>query len=283
MFLSRRLTQTRSSMVMQRAISTLDPNQESTFGLIKPDGMNNLGQIFGRLNSEGFTIRNVRMTKFNKATSKTFFEHILHKEYYSAFQDYITSGPVIAMRLKRLDAVNHFRKVIGPADPEEARETSPESLRAILGTDEQHNALYGAKDFDQVIRSLNMFFGPKSAFTRCEPKFPNALLSLTPKFIEGGNLENFFDTINDANLSLNTLRMLSSDEIRSLEPQLSSLISEKLVRENSPSGSILLAEISHPEGYRPLQEGLAKIETSCGVTHTKFDKDQSSLNQDLFI
>ena len=45
--------------------------------------------------------------------------------------DYIsTNGPVIAMEIRQEDVVNKLRKFCGPHDPEDARFSNPNSIRA---------------------------------------------------------------------------------------------------------------------------------------------------------
>lgn len=283
MFLPRRLSTIRPTVFARRYFAVGDPNQESTFAMVKPDGLENLSTVFGRLHSEGFLIRNLRMTHFNKATSKAFFEDIVHKEFYPAFQDYITSGPIVAMRLKRLDALNRWRQVVGPSDSEEAREESPESLRATMGTDEMANAIHAAKTPEEVIRYSNMFFSSTSIFTKNEVKTPNGLVSLTPSFIDSGKLENLFQTIKEADLTVNNMKMVHTDEVRRLNSGLSSILAERLGKENTISGNVLLLELSNSTGFRGLREGLNIIQTFYGVDTSTFDNDESSKNSKLFV
>ena len=49
--------------------------------------------------------------------------------------EFMSSGPVVVAVLSKVDAVNAWRELIGPADPNVARDTSPGSLRAQLGVD----------------------------------------------------------------------------------------------------------------------------------------------------
>lgn len=139
---------------------------ESTFGLIKPDGFKHLGAIFDIIHTEGFYIRSLRMTQFNKATAKVFYEEHSDKEFFPPFRDYIVSGPIIALRLGRLDAVSHWRKVIGPTDPEVARKEAPESIRAKFAESERVNCVHGADSEDNAVKEIDFFFSGKSLMTR---------------------------------------------------------------------------------------------------------------------
>lgn len=55
-------------------------------------------------------------------------------------------GPVWVYVLERRRAVEVWNALMGDADPERARETAPNSLRAIFGVDSSQNALMGSPD-----------------------------------------------------------------------------------------------------------------------------------------
>lgn len=139
---------------------------ESTFSIVKPDGMNHLGAIFDILHEEGYYIRNLRMTRFNKALAKVFYEEHLGQTFFEPFREFMVSGPIIGMQLKRLDAIKHFRDLIGPTDSQEAREVAPESIRARFGTDNRVNVIHGADSEATVVREMDYFFGTQSLMRR---------------------------------------------------------------------------------------------------------------------
>ena len=63
------------------------------------------------------------------------------------------SGPLvfIAARTKDLPAA---RLAIGPTDPEQARESMPESIRAVFGTELPHNAVHLSDGAESAAREL---------------------------------------------------------------------------------------------------------------------------------
>ena len=51
--------------------------RERTFAMIKPDAYQNIGKIVSAIQQAGFTISNMKMSKFTKETSEVFYgEHI---------------------------------------------------------------------------------------------------------------------------------------------------------------------------------------------------------------
>jgi nucleoside diphosphate kinase len=151
--------------VAQRSMTTKFPG-ESTFGLIKPDGISHLSEIFDIIFQEGFYIRQLRMSKYTNATAKVFYEEHLGSEYFAAFREYMISGPVIGLRLGRLDAVKHWRDVIGNYDPEVAKLEAPESIRARFGTNQRVNVVHGADSTDNAQKEMNLYFGNTSLLSR---------------------------------------------------------------------------------------------------------------------
>lgn len=67
----------------------------------------------------------------------------------------------VAMELVADDAVQKWRKLIGPTNSFKAKEEDPKSLRALYGSDETRNAVHGAaspSDAERVGLSVVCFF-----------------------------------------------------------------------------------------------------------------------------
>lgn len=56
--------------------------------------------------------------------------------------DQLSSGPCIALQVRQENAVQQFRALCGPYDPEIAKKLEPKSLRARYGTDRVLNAIH---------------------------------------------------------------------------------------------------------------------------------------------
>ena len=52
----------------------------------------------------------------------------------------MTTGPCIALEIRQENAVKAFRDLVGPMDPEIAKNLRPNTLRARFGTDRIRNA-----------------------------------------------------------------------------------------------------------------------------------------------
>jgi nucleoside diphosphate kinase len=60
--------------------------------------------------------------------------------------------------LEKSDAVGAWRTLAGPTNSNTARETAPESIRALFGTDGSKNAVHGSDSFSSSTREVGLVF-----------------------------------------------------------------------------------------------------------------------------
>lgn len=135
--------------------------KQSTLAVIKPDAAGEHKEaIIEKIKEAGFNISLQRDVELNKElASKLYMEHE-GKEFYENLIEHMSSGLSMVMVLSREDAVDGWRTLMGPTDPDYAREHAPESLRALLGKDVMQNAVHGSSN-------------PEEAKTRIERLFPD--------------------------------------------------------------------------------------------------------------
>lgn len=120
-----------------------------TFTIIKPFAVSNgyIGPILNKIQEGGFKISAMRMLWLTRGEAERFYE--VHKErpFYKDLVEFMTSGPIVVAILKKENAVEDYRKLIGATDPEKAEEGTirkefAESLRAnaVHGSDSDENA-----------------------------------------------------------------------------------------------------------------------------------------------
>lgn len=69
-------------------------------------------------------------------TSKELFEvyrNVLPE--YSNLAEHLSVGPSVVLEIRQEDAVNKFRELCGPYDPEIAKNLRPNTIRALYGID----------------------------------------------------------------------------------------------------------------------------------------------------
>lgn len=70
-----------------------------------------------------------------------------------------TSGPCMMLILNKENAVEEWRAMMGPADPEQAKATCPNSMRARFASDILHNSLHGASTEERAKEKIHFIFG----------------------------------------------------------------------------------------------------------------------------
>lgn len=95
---------------------------ERTLVLLKPDAVERgiTGQIITRLEQAGLKIVGMKMVWVDKNFSKKHYSAHVKKHFYTPLENFITSGPVIAMVIEGLHAVEIVRKIVGPTEPRTA-------------------------------------------------------------------------------------------------------------------------------------------------------------------
>ena len=127
-----------------------------TFTIIKPFAVSNghIGPILNKIHDGGFKISAMRMLWLTKGEAERFYE--VHKErpFYDDLVEFMTSGNIVVAILKKENAVEDYRKLIGATDPAKAedgtiRKEFAESMRAnaVHGSDSDENANIEASFF----------------------------------------------------------------------------------------------------------------------------------------
>ena len=91
--------------------------------------------------------------------AKEFFEYSWSKyPQYKEMVNHMNDGPCIVLELRKDNVIEDFMQLAGDIDPQEARETNPNSLRAQFGTDISRNAIYCSNAKDEGIMECEYFF-----------------------------------------------------------------------------------------------------------------------------
>ncbi|MFH1590831.1 MAG: nucleoside-diphosphate kinase [archaeon] len=96
---------------------------ERTLVLLKPDAVQRSlsGEITTRFEKAGFKIVGMKMVWIDADFSKKHYAAHVGKPFYQATEDYVTSGPVVAMVLEGIEAVEVIRKMVGATEPKGAQ------------------------------------------------------------------------------------------------------------------------------------------------------------------
>ena len=114
-----------------------------TFTMLKPDSVRNgnIGAILDKIIKSGFEIKAMKFTRMSTEQASSFYA--IHKErpFFKDLIQYMTSGPIVAAMLKKENAVNDFRTLIGSTNPDEAADGT---IRKIFAKSISENAVHGS-------------------------------------------------------------------------------------------------------------------------------------------
>ena len=90
-----------------------------TFTMIKPDAVENghIGAILEKINSAGFKIVAMKLTKLSKEKAEKFYEVHNERPFFGELVAFMSRGPIVAAILEKNNAVEEFRKLIGATNP----------------------------------------------------------------------------------------------------------------------------------------------------------------------
>jgi nucleoside-diphosphate kinase len=134
---------------------------QDTLVIIKPDGVarNLIGEILRRIEAKGYEVVDLRMvTPERELLVKHYAEHE-GKPFFEPLVEFMSSGPVVAARVRGHRVIEGFRALAGATDPTTA---APGSIRGDLGRDwgakVQKNLVHGSDSPESAARELALWF-----------------------------------------------------------------------------------------------------------------------------
>ncbi|MEM4397784.1 MAG: nucleoside-diphosphate kinase [Candidatus Woesearchaeota archaeon] len=96
---------------------------ERTLVLLKPDAVQRgiIGNIITRFENVGLKIVGMKMIWIDENFSKKHYSDHVNKPFYKPLENFITEGPVIAIVLEGIHAVELVRKMVGSTEPKKAQ------------------------------------------------------------------------------------------------------------------------------------------------------------------
>ena len=131
--------------------------------MIKPDAVENghIGNILQKVLSSGFQIKALKLTQLSLNDAERFYE--IHKEraFFNDLVSFMSRGPIVVAILKKEDAVNSFRNLIGSTDPSEAAEGT---IRKLYATSIGENAVHGSDSDENAEIESSFHFARRESF-----------------------------------------------------------------------------------------------------------------------
>ena len=129
-----------------------------TYLMIKPELVadQTIGEILKMLTDNRFRILQLEMKQLDETTVQAFYAEHEGKPFYGDLVEYITGGPVVAVRLEKENAVADLRLLVGATNPEQA---APGTIRYLYGRSLQNNGVHASDSDASAERELGIIFG----------------------------------------------------------------------------------------------------------------------------
>ena len=130
---------------------------EQTLSIIKPDAVerNRDGQIKEMFVSNGFRIIKEKKIQIDKSEAEKFYKVHETKPFYNELCTYLSSGPIVVMKLERENAILANRKLMGSTNPKDAEEGT---IRKKFGLSIDKNSVHGSDSLENANIELDFFF-----------------------------------------------------------------------------------------------------------------------------
>jgi nucleoside-diphosphate kinase len=130
---------------------------EQTLLLIKPDAVerNLIGEILSRVEKEKFKIVDLKMVQLETEDAKRFYQVHKQKPFFNDLIDSVSSGSVVVALLKKENAVEDLRKLVGITDPKESEKGT---IRCDFGLDITRNSVHASDSKESARFEIDFFF-----------------------------------------------------------------------------------------------------------------------------
>lgn len=136
---------------------------EVTFTMIKPEAVSegHVGAIIAMIEKAGFDIVAMKLTRLSREQAGSFYAVHRERPFYTSLCEYMSTGKIIAMILRKQNAVEDFRTLIGATDPEKAAEGT---VRKLFAKSIQSNAVHGSDSDENALKEAGFFFSELEYF-----------------------------------------------------------------------------------------------------------------------
>ena len=131
---------------------------EETLVLVKGDGVRRklIGEIIRRIENTGLDIHAMQLMDVSRELAEEHYAEHREKPFFEELVEFITSTPVVAMRVGGEGAISIVRKLMGATNPANA---APGTIRGDLALSMPDNLVHGSDSSESAARELKLFFG----------------------------------------------------------------------------------------------------------------------------
>ena len=131
---------------------------EETLVLVKGDGVRRrlVGEIIRRIEGKGLDVRDLQLMDVSRELAEEHYAEHRDKPFFEELVAFITSTPVVAMRVRGEGAIKVMRNLMGATNPADA---APGTIRGDLALSLPENLVHGSDSPESAGRELDLFFG----------------------------------------------------------------------------------------------------------------------------
>ncbi len=96
---------------------------ERTFVALKPDAVQRgiVGDVIKRFERSGMRLSAMKMVQADDDILQDHYSEHVDKDFYQGLKEFMQEGPIVAMVLEGVNAVENVRKLVGETAPKEAQ------------------------------------------------------------------------------------------------------------------------------------------------------------------
>jgi nucleoside-diphosphate kinase len=122
---------------------------ETTFVALKPDAVKRglVGEITSVIENAGFKIAGMKMVQATDQLLEQHYEEHVDKPFYDDLAEYMKQGPIVAIAVEGVHAVENLRKIVGDTS---AKDAHPATIRGRFA----HMSMEHADDAGRYYKNL---------------------------------------------------------------------------------------------------------------------------------
>lgn len=130
---------------------------QRTLVLLKPDCVQRrlMGEILARFEAKGLNVIAMKMMRVTPELAKQHYAEHVEKPFYPGLEEFITGGPIVAMILEGLEAIQVVRDMLGATNGIKA---AAGTIRGDFSNSRQMNLVHASDGPDAAQREMELYF-----------------------------------------------------------------------------------------------------------------------------
>lgn len=125
---------------------------ETTFVALKPDAVKRgiVGEVITTLEKAGFKISGMKMVQATDELLEQHYEEHVDKPFYKGLAEYMKEGPIVAIAVEGVHAVENLRKIVGDTS---AKDAHPATIRGRFAHMSMEHADEAGRHYKNIIHA----------------------------------------------------------------------------------------------------------------------------------